>query len=191
MKKGRSKRKKFFKELKKELEEFKFTKHHFYYTALVLIIFILTIFLFNNYNKCNLYEINMSKNDFSVKNGVLILTGKDNILRLSNISYSGELENVTSVDLSLYVKGENEDYTLNTFGRYSAEGFLLNEYLDGIKFEVDETKNNIDVFTKKVRNLIKDNLYLRISVTDLEGNVITEELNLKVDSLYSNSKLFY
>ena len=53
MKKGKNKRKKFFKELKKELEEFKFTKHHFYYTALVLIIFILTIFLFNNYNKCN------------------------------------------------------------------------------------------------------------------------------------------
>ena len=26
---------------------------------------------------------------------------------------------------------------------------------------------------------------------DLDGNVITEELNLKVDSLYSNSKLFY
>ena len=191
MKKGRSKRKKFFKELKKELEEFKFTKHHFYYTALVLIIVILTIFLFNNYNKCNLYEINMSKNDFSVKNGVLIMTGKDNVLRLSNISYSGELENVISVDLNLYVKGENEDFTLNIFGRYSAEGFLLNEYLDGIKFEVDETKNNIDVFTKKVKNLIKDNLYLRISVTDLDGNVITEELNLKVDSLYSNSKLFY
>lgn len=191
MKKGRSKNKKFFKELKKELEELKFTKHHFYYTALVLIIFILTIFLFNNYNKCNLYEINMSDNDFSVKNGVLIMTSKDNILRLSNIRYTGEIENVSSVELGLYVKDGETEYLLNSFGRYSAEGFLLNDYLEQIKFEVDETKNNIDVFTKDVRKLIVDNLYLRISVTDLENNTISEEIRLNVDSLYSNSKLFY
>lgn len=191
MKKGRSKNKKFFKELKKELEELKFTKHHFYYTALVLIIFILTIFLFNNYNKCNLYEINMSDNDFSVKNGVLIMTSKDNILRLSNIRYTGEIENVSSIELGLYVKDGETEYLLNSFGRYSAEGFLLNDYLEQIKFEVDETKNNIDVFTKDVRKLIVDNLYLRISVTDLENNTISEEIRLNVDSLYSNSKLFY
>lgn len=191
IKKGSKKLNKYLKELKKEIKELKLTKHHFYYTILCLVVLILSIFLFNNYNKCNLYEINVYKDDFEVKNGFLLMTDGNNILQIDNMQYSGDIENVTSVSMELYVKIDKEEKLINSFSSYSDEYFNLKNYLERIQFNINETKNNESVLTKEVRKNIVDNLYLRITINTEDGIEVIKNINLKLDKLYSSNKLFY
>ena len=191
IKKGSKKINKYLKELKKEIKELKLTKHHFYYTILCLVVLILSIFLFNNYNKCNLYEINVYKDDFEVKNGFLLMTDGNNILQIDNMQYSGDIENVTSVSMELYVKIDKKEKLINSFSSYSDEYFNLKNYLERIQFNINETKNNESVLTKEVRKNIVDNLYLRITINTEDGIEVIKNINLKLDKLYSSNKLFY
>lgn len=189
--KGSKKVKKFFKELVEEVKSLELTKHHFYYTILCLIILILSIFLFNNYNKCKLYEITVDSGNIIVKNGLLVVSDGNNIVRIDNISYTGEIENATSVKMSLIVKVDDEEVLLNSFSSLSGEGFNLSEYLDRISFDINETKHNEDVITSRVKKYIEKNLYLKVEITNLEGNEEEYNIRLNVDRLYSNNKLFY
>ena len=188
MRKGKGK---FVKELKNYFKDYQFNKHHFYYTVLILIILHLSIFLFNNYNKCTVYEVSSNTDTFDVKNGVLILTKDDSILKISDITYDGDILYAMYVEMGLYVVINDEYYLINSFSSTSDEGFNLIDYLDKTKFDITENNTNIDIFSNDIKNHIVDNLYLKISMTSIDGEVVEEELKLDVDALYRNTKLFY
>ena len=183
--------KKFFKELYNELKGLKLNKHHFYYTLLGLIILILSIFLFNNYNNCQIYELKVSTPGFSIDNGLLVLSKGNNIIRMDSIKYDGKIENVSYIKSELYVKVNGEEKLLNAFTTSSEEGFSLKEYANRMSFDIDETKFNEDVITRDVRKNIVKNLYLRITFYATDGNEELHEVNIKAEKLFSNTRLFY
>ncbi len=182
---------KFVKEIKEYYKDYKFNKHHFYYTVLLLIILLLSVFLFNNYNKCTVYEVSNDTNSFNVKNGVLVLTKDDSILKVSDITYDGDVVNAMYVEMGLYVDVDDEYFLINSFSSTSDEGFNLTDYLQKIKFDITENSTNVDIFTNDIKNNIVDNLYLKIKMTSVDGETTEEELKLDVNPLYRNVKLFY
>lgn len=188
MRKGKGK---FAKEMKEYFKDYVFNKHHFYYVALILIIILLSIFLFNNYNKCTVYEVSTKTKTFNVDNGLLVLTKDDSILKVSNITYSGEATYAMYIEIGLYVAVGDEYYLINSFSSTSDEGFNLNDYLEKIKFDITENKSNIDIFTDKVKENIVNNLYLKVNMTSIDGENTEEEIKLNSDVLYKNVKLFY
>ena len=183
--------KKFFKDLREEFKSLELTKHHFYYTLLALILLILSIFLFNNYNNCQIYEVSVSSPSFSLENGLLVMSKGNNIIRLDSIKYNGDIENVTYIKSELYVLVDGEEKLLNAYTTSSESGFSLSEYTENMTFDINETKYNEDVITKKVRKKLAKNLYLRITVISVDGNEEIFKKKLTTDKLYSNSKLFY
>lgn len=191
----KKKKGKFFKELKKDIKfyfkDYMFNKHHFYYTLLILIILLLSIFLINNYNKCNVYEVSTNNDSFNIDNGILVVTKDDNILKISDISYEGLVKDAIYVQIGLYVKVDGKDSLINSFSATSSEGFNINEYLSKIKFDINENNDNTDVFTNKVKSNIEDSLYLRVSMTSTDNINFNEDIKVRVKSLYRNTKLFY
>ncbi len=185
------KMKKFFKELVIECKSLKFTKHHFYYTLLSLIILILSIFLFNNYNNCQIYEVSINTPGFVVDNGLVVLSKGNNIIRMDSIKYNGDIETISYIKSELYVLVDGEEMLLNAFTTSSEDGFSLEEYTKNMSFDINETKYNEDVITRKVRKALPNNLYLRISTFTTDGNEQLFKLKLNAEKLYSNSKLFY
>jgi hypothetical protein len=182
---------KFTRELKNYFKDYTFNKHHFYYTVLILIILLLSLFLFNNYNKCTVYEVNTNTDSFNVNNGLLVLTKDDSILKVSDITYEGDIINAMYIEMGLYVVIDDEYYLINSFSSTSDEGFNLNDYLAKIKFDITENSDNIDIFTNDIKANIVDNLYLKVNMTSIDGEVIEDEFKLDVNPLYQNVKLFY
>lgn len=189
-KRDRKKIKKFFRDFKSEIEDLKLTKHHFYYTALCLIIILLSIFLFNNYNNCRMYEINAGKDDFEINNGLLIVSAGNNILQINNIEYNGNIDSVMSLKTELYVLIKGEEYKIDSFER-TGDGFNIIECLSERRFIINETKYNESVLTKKILNNIEDNLYLRITYYTEDSTKYETNINLSLDNIYSSNKLFY
>ena len=185
------KKKNFFKNLKRYFKNTKLTKHHFYYSALIMIILILSVFLLNNYDKCKIYEVSAKSDTFNVDNGLIVVTDDDCLIRISNISYKGGITNVVSVHIGLYVEANNTEYLLNEFGSNSSEGFNLNDYLSKLNFNISEDSNSRDVFTSKVKRNIDENLYIKIKMTSVEGLDVDENIDLEPSIKYQNSKLFY
>lgn len=182
---------KFLKKLKKDIKNINLTKHHFYYSVLALIVLILSIFLFNNYNKCKIYYVNAKSDTFNVDNGLIVVTDDDCIVRISNITYNGGITNVVSAHLELYVEVNGKKYLLNEFGANSGEGFNLNDYINKLNFNILEDSNSTDVITSKIRKNIANNLYLKVKMTSVDGLDVEETIDLESSLKYQNSKLFY
>lgn len=188
MRKGKNK---FIKEMKVYFKDYRFNKHNFYYTTLVLIIILLSIFLVNNYNKCTVYDVSTQSKNFSVNNGLLVLTGDNSILKVTDISYTGSVKYAMYVNIGLYVTVGDENYLLNSFSSTSSDGFDLNDYLETIKFDISENKDNTDIFTTAIKKNIVKNLYLKVEMTSIDGKSTQTEIKLDTSVLYRNDKLFY
>jgi hypothetical protein len=182
---------KYMKKVRKYFKQYEFTKNHFYYTSLILIIMLLSVFLFNNYNKCTVYEVEATTNDFSINNGLLVVTKDDTVLKLSDISYKGGIQDAVYIEVGLYVLVDSEYHLINNFSSTSSEGFNLSDYLDKVKFDISENNNNIDIFTNSIKDNIVNNLYLKIKLTSVDGKTLERKIKLNSNSLYRNVKLFY
>lgn len=170
---------------------YQFQKHHIIYAVLVLIIIVLSIFTFNNYGKCRIYSLSTSDNTYKIANGVLVLTNQKNILKVSNIEYAGNVENIASVSLTLCVDIDGKCGSIVTMGSNAAEGMNLSRYLEKVSFDINETAKNEISLTKEIRKNIVDNLFLKVDIVTLDGKVVNDVVKVDVDKQYNNNKLIY
>lgn len=177
--------------MKKKEVKFQYQKHYTVYGVMGLIIIILSIFLINNFGRCKVYSLSTSDSKYKIANGVLVMSNQKNILKLSNIEYHGDVENIISVSLDLCVDMKTECDTIATMGSNSAEGMNLSKYLEKISFDINENNDKKIEFTRKVKGRIVKELYLEIEIITLEGEKINDLVKIDVDKQYSNSKLFY
>lgn len=176
---------------KKREVKFQYQNYYTVYFVMGLIIILLSIFLISNFGKCKIYSLSTSDSKYKVANGVLVMTNQKNILKLSNIEYYGDIENIVSVSLDLCVDMETECDTIATMSSNAAEGMNLPMYLEKISFDLNEENSKEIEFTSKVKRRIVKELYLEIEIITLEGEKINDLVKVDVDKQYSNNKLFY
>lgn len=176
---------------KKKKEEFVLKKEYFIYGVLGLVIILLSVFLINNIGKCRVYSLSTSNPKYRVANGVLVLTNQKNILKLSNIEYTGKEDNIVSVSLNLCVDMKKSCDSIATMSSNAAEGMSLKGYLEKISFDVNEASNKGLAITKKIKKRIVKELYLEVSIVTLDGESINDIVKIDVDKQYINNKMFY
>lgn len=170
---------------------YRYQPEHGIYAILGSIIIVLSIFLFNNFGKCKIYSLSSNDPEYKMGNGLLVLTNQKSILKLSNIKYEGNIENVIYVGLTLCVDIDSKCNSISTTSSNSGEGMNLAMHLDKVSFDINEDASKAIAFTKKNRKNIVDNLYLKIDLITLDGRQIYDLVKIDTDIQYKNSKLFY
>ena len=167
-----------------------YQKRHSIYIVVGIIMLILLTFLVNNFGNCKIYSLSINDKDFVSNNGLLVLTKDKVILKLSDIDYKGKISNIKNLDLILCVDVDDDCKQIYKSSLKASETISFRESLNEIIIDIYSNTKDSDVFTRKVRREINDNLKLVISVTTEEGNNIYTNVPVVSREEYANNKLF-
>lgn len=162
--------------------------------ALTFIIIILFLYSVNNYNKFNIYSLECSHDDLTVK-GMIIFNPTDKFIRISGIEYNDIYVNTNSElkAKNIMIKIGTSDRTFLEYGNIdenieNLDIKSINELLDTIFVNNSEPikKNEYSILKSDVKKLI-------ISLIYIDENDEKQTLQYKLDTVeeFSNNKLFY
>ncbi len=162
---------------------------------ILALILLIAIFFLNNFNKNKVYSISSTNNDYSVS-GYLIFNQKQNLVIINNINYQGEKVGtideplITYLKITLYIDNDTIiSYEGNNNVEDNSETKLLSSALSTISLSAIEDKDsnkNLITNDKKIKNP-----YLQIDYIDDDNQENTIKIDLKLDKMFSNNKLFY
>ena len=193
-------------------KEKKKTKRKFIFLIIGLIIFflviILLLLLIFNSNKFKVYKLSLESDNYSINNGILILSKVNNYFSLGTIKVNGEnLNEDNEYYIRIYYKvGNEENLILATF--YSDdivinEEYGYNEYFD----DFDTNANNLyldisyllddeiktETFKFKTVEIMENDIWLYLKHHSIGGNNDSEEISatkqakyISIDSLVNN-----
>ncbi len=144
----------------------------------VFLIILCTIFLIQfNYSKSNNFEhkvIEANCDNFNVLGSIAYDDYKSSIF-INKVNYCGALDNTKYKDItcSLYEIDGNKSTKVGDCGYKFDEPLTLNEYLDGVKFNID---NYVSVCKKYETSILQ----LEIDATDTKDKVTTYKIPLKL-----------
>ena len=170
---------------------YNYRPEHSVYLILGIIIFFLGMFVINNCGRCRVFSLSSKYNGYKIANGILVLSDTKNILKINNIDYTGKIDNVASVTLTVCVDVDKKCNSVATMSSNAAEGMDFKEYLGRISIDVNESADKPLAITKKIKKRIEDNLYLKLDILTLDGEVIYDLVKIEVDKEYINNKIFY
>ena len=130
-------------------------KMKFMYSIIFIIILILLFFIYyfiNSYNSIKIYTLNYDKQEFTLKDGLLILTKQKSYLRLGELEYDKDKINVTN--LKLYYKDNKKE-------------ILIAEDKDLDKITLRDLYGYNEIFSSNILN----NIYLKINYNDKEEDI--------------------
>lgn len=143
---------------------------------LVILILVIAIIFTNSYNRFKVYKVNIESNDFTSTNGVYVETKIKDTLYLGNFKFKNiELKNTDYVSVDIYILDKGKEKIIYN-----------NSTLEDLIFTNSESYMKIDDLSDYINNL-----YIKVTIIDEEGNVQTfkSKLNLVLD--FSNNKIFY
>lgn len=160
------------------------------FNIIIFFTFLITlIYTLNNFNKNKIFYITSLEDNFSI-NGYIIFNQKEELFILDSITYNDStigtnLEPIVkSYNIILKNKNEilyNSEYSIND------EYQTLSNALKYSKINFSESNDKSKIITEKDI----DNVYLSLSFTDINDNIIERNIKLKLSEKFSNNKLFY
>lgn len=143
-------------------------------SIIVIVVFCLLTFFFENYNATKLYNIYYEDDEINVKNGIIISTRSKQYLNIGSIWIDNKKsDNIFPINCKLIYKDKNKNEELVTFS-------IKNNYYYG---NMDYKK----ITDYKIDELI-DRLYLQINY--LEDNItIEKEVKLNVNLKYKSNEI--
>lgn len=158
--------------------------------VVLLIAFFSFIFFVNNFNKDKLYIITTNDSKFSLK-GYLFYNPNCNTYIINKVTFQSELAGTTEEPLikkiSIFLKN-NKSGTFGYEKDYN-DAIPLGVALEGVSLDMYEEKYESS-YVLGNKNKLSD-LILIIEVVEENGNKKNYEIQLEVDEVYSNNKLFY
>lgn len=200
-----------------ELKEYvanekKKTKRKSIFLIIGLIIFfvviILLLLLIFNSNKFKVYKLSLESDNYSINNGILILSKVNNYFNLGTIKVNGKnLNEDNEYYIRIYYKdGDEENLILATF--YSDdivinEEYGYNEYFDDFDTNIDnlyldisyiiDDEINTETFKFKTEEIMENDIWLYLQHHSIGGNNDSEEIistkqvkYISIDSLVNN-----
>jgi len=169
------------------------TKQKFFIIVTMIIIFLISLFsiiyTLNNYNRNRIFSIE-SKNDSYIVKGYVIFNQNEELFILDNVIYNDV--NI-GTDLESVIKNytitlRNDKIIFYSSGNIETnKNQIMSEALKTTRISFSETNDNSRIIN------IKDlkNIYLTISYTDVNDNVIQDKIELEINEEFANNKLFY
>lgn len=142
-------------------------------SIIILIIFCLLIFFFENYNATKIYDVYYEDADTYVKNGIIISTRSKQYFNFGNIIIENKDKKKDSlVKCRLYLKMDNQEKTLATYSMNSGSYYTGIDYKE---LDAADISNNLD------------NLWLSISYIDNRGLNEKKKIHLKTKLRYKSN----
>ncbi len=132
----------------------------------ILVFAFLGYYFFTSYKAQNIYEVTGRSDNFTINNGLFILTKSKVYFTVQNIETN---ENVKKLSLYVLDNGERHD-------------IYYNEQTAGIFLEEDNGYN--EYFSMNNKNIFLENLYIEI-----QGEDHTENMKLDLRKIYQNDEL--
>ena len=172
-----------------------------------LVIILLLLLIFNS-NKFKVYKLSLESDNYSINNGILILSKVNNYFSLGTIKVNGEnLNEDSEYYIRIYYKdGNEENLILATF--YSDdivinEEYGYNEYFDDFDTNIDnlyldisyiiDNEINTETFKFKTEEIMENDIWLYLKHHSIGGNNDSEEISstkqakyISIDSLVNN-----
>ena len=169
---------------------YRYQKRHSIYCVVGIIILILLSFLVRNFGNCKIYSLNINEKDYYSNNGLLILMKNKTILKLSDINYKGKIENVKTIELALCVEVDDTCKEIYTRSLKAKEGINYRYSLGDMIVDVYNDDKHSEVFTRKVKREIRENLYLTLYLLTEDDKDIYVKVPVNAKEEYANNKLF-
>ena len=172
-----------------------------------LVIILLLLLIFNN-NKFKVYKLSLESDNYSINNGILILSKVNNYFSLGTIKVNSEnLNEDSEYYIRIYYKdNDKENLILATF--YSDdivinEEYGYNEYFDDFDTNIDnlyldisyiiDNEINTETFKFKKEEIMENDIWLYLKHHSIGGNNDSEEIStnkqakyISIDSLVNN-----
>lgn len=150
---------------------------------------ILAIFVYNNYNSCQIYSV-VSQNSEIKLTGVLNITNKKNILMITDLKYSGtNIQEVNVLSYSLksddviyYQSGNPDEHNDDK----DSEIVSFGDFLKNINIYLSDDKNGL-----KLDKIFNGHLNIVIDYLSDSGTIYQYVIPLSLKREFSNTKLFY
>lgn len=172
-----------------------------------LVIILLLLLVFNS-NKFKVYKLSLESDNYSINNGILILSKVNNYFSLGTIKVNGEnLNEDSEYYIRIYYKDDNEEnLILATFYGDDIvinEEYGYNEYFDDFDTNIDnlyldisyiiDDEINTETFKFKTEEIMENDIWLYLKHHSIEGNNDSEEYDtnnkakyISIDSLVNN-----
>lgn len=151
---------------------------------ILIILILLAIFCFNNYDECRIYTIYSDDSNFSLF-GLITKTNDTNKLVISNIKYRGDkLIKVTALNYELYINDK-----LVYFGSKEIELSVKNR-----SFDINKAIESVTIYLDSYKNYELDkieNFELKFEYIDDENDNHSYIIPLMLEKNFSNNKLMY
>ena len=172
-----------------------------------LVIILLLLLIFNS-NKFKVYKLSLESDNYSINNGILILSKVNNYFSLGTIKVNGEnLNEDSEYYIRIYYKvGTEENLILATFYGDDIvinEEYGYNEYFDDFDTNIDnlyldisyiiDDEINTETFKFKTEEIMENDIWLYLQHHSIGGNNDSEEISstkqakyISIDSLVNN-----
>ena len=146
-------------------------KMKFVYSIITIVLLVLLFFIYyfiNSYNSIKVYTMNYDDQEFTLKDGLLILTNQKSYLRLGELVY--DKDNINITNLKLYYKTDKKE-------------ILIAEDKDLDKLTLRDLYGYNEIINK---SKIDNNIYLKIYYSDKE-----KEIKLIIKRDFINNYLLF
>lgn len=158
--------------------------------CLTSLLFVMTIYFINNYNKFKICIFKGSNDLFEVS-GNATFSKKIHLLNITNLGYKKDDIKLKEIKISLVANNNGKERLIFGKGADGGSIFSLEEYIKmNSQYTIFEQYGYEEYFNSEIIENFKDIIYLKIEMVD-EFNKKTIS-TIKVNSeCYSNNKLFY
>lgn len=158
--------------------------------CLTSLLFVMTIYFINNYNKFKICIFKGSNDLFEVS-GNATFSKKIHLLNITNLGYKKDDIKLKEIKISLVANNNGKERLIFGKGAEGGSNFSLKEYINmNSQVTIFEQYGYEEYFNSEIIENFKDIIYLKIEMVD-EFNKKTIS-TIKVNSeCYSNNKLFY
>lgn len=166
------------------------------FSIIAIFVFVVaTFFVKNNYDNCYMYTISSGDDDYRIE-GLLIVAPEKEVLILNSVKNSSDLEYFDVRAYTYQYSLQMNDVEIFRVGNISLYEYqkgdqliYFNDILSMINIYVVEDSNYNEIITEdRVKN---NDIKLKITYLDKNKKAKDKLIELKMDKIYSNNKIFY
>ena len=143
-------------------------------SIIIALLIIISVFLYLKDDTFNFKTLSANDNNFKIS-GSIAYNNKKSSIYITNIKYSGgiDTEVYENIECALYETHNNTNIKISSCNS-EEKNINLEEYLKDITIAVDN-------YSRVCKDYSKENLYLEINATDINGKTITYKVPLSLD----------
>lgn len=150
----------------------------------IILLIILSLYLFNNIGKCNYYNLETTNQDYGINGSIITLPNRVNIAMSNLYLYDSQIKS-SNYEISIYLENVLI-YKIGNLEEPKENSIYLKDYLKNINVNLSD-----ELLLLKNKKLNGKYLVVKIEYLDELNNIKSIELKYLIKKVFTNNLLFY